>query len=74
MMQRKKELENVTGTEKALAFEHLMKEKEQGKIGIKSALRCLDLHAGEDSSESKGEQQHDVGIETETNGKLCPPE
>ena len=49
MMWREKKLEYFTMEEKALAFEHLLKETEQGKTGNKSFFKCSDINARKDT-------------------------
>lgn len=49
MMWREKKLAYFTMEEKALAFEHLLKETEQGKTGNKSFFKCSDINARKDT-------------------------
>ena len=65
MMRKKKKIEYVAITKKALVFEQLLK-KEQGKMGeLKSAFKDHYINAGKDNYASTGENWSHVGIETE---------
>ncbi|KAJ8798627.1 hypothetical protein J1605_016430 [Eschrichtius robustus] len=54
--EREKELKYVAMKEKVLAFEHLLKETELSKTGIKSAFKCSYINARKDYYVSTGQK------------------